>query len=1149
MNTNQLKRFAQEARIKLIDQIGAKLEKVLTSDSIALREKAGHLKKLQEAINKTSRQEVIDTVAYTWFNRFVALRFMDVNGYEPLGISVVSPVEGGTLPVILQEAKQGAIPEELKVNQQRVYDLLDGKISSSDAQNEAYVALLVGACNHLNTVFPFLFEKIDDYAELLLPDDLISSFSIIEDIRIGMQPEDCEEVEILGWLYQFYISALNEKLISSKKIYAKNELAPASQLFTPKWIVQYMVDNTLGQVWSEIRPESKVIESLEFYIKPTYIDVLNKRKPKSIEEIKFFEPCVGSGHILSYAFDVFYKIYEEEGYNPSEIPSLIITKNLFGVDIDRRAAQIASFVLLMKGREKQRRFLRTVAKEHIEPNISFYQDFEFDENFRNATALGSLIEIDAKDFKNFKIEENSLFAERQREVYKLYKLLGQRYDCVVTNPPYISSSRMEGSLKHYVETNYPETKSDLFATFILRCLELCNKDGLSGYMTPFVWMFISSYEKLRGEIIAKHFINNLIQLEYSGFDGATVPICTFTLRRLGIDNGKGSYIRLSDFKGSQNQAPKTLEAIQNNDCGWFYRANQLNFDKIPKLPIAYDASEKIFNVFTKGKSIATIGDARKGMVTANNPRFVRVWYENQNNNTSLFCESREAAKNSGSKWFPYTKGGDFRRWSGNIEYVVNWKNDGNELRSLKDEGYKVGSTNHNFDFIFKPAIVWTKITSSKQSFRLVDEGFLFDDASGLCSMNEIKKLDYVLGVLNSKIMLKVFDYINPTLNLQPGNVGAIPIITTNDAKLNAVVEVIRMCKNNSTKEWNTKETSWNFQLNELIRIKGQDIEEAYDSYCHYWQNKFFELHKNEEELNSQFIDIYGLQEELTPVVPLGDITILKEETDIVNGELVFDAKEIMNQFISYAVGCMFGRYSLDKPGLILANQGETLEDYLKTVELSVDELQFLPDDDNIIPILDNEWFEDDIVGRFYAFLKATFGTQNFDKNLAFVEDSVGDIRKYFLKTFYTDHVKRYKKRPIYWLFSSPSGAFNALIYMHRYTPDTLNTVLNGYLKEYQEKLKAQHEQLEHVKNVGTDREKVTAEKEQARINKVLLELQEYDRELFKIATERIAIDLDDGVLVNYNKFGEIIKPVSGLNDKKAKDKVRKFDWIDTDKIR
>jgi hypothetical protein len=653
MNTNQLKRFAQSARIKLIDQIGAKLEKVLTTDSVELREKAGHLKKLQEALNKTSKSEVIDTVAYTWFNRFVALRFMDVNGYEPIGVSVVSPMEGGTLPIILQEAKQGNIPEELAVQHQRIYDLLDGKIPSTDAQNEAYKDLLVGACNHLSKTLPFLFEKIDDYAELLLPDDLISQFSILQDVRDGMTAEDCAEVEILGWLYQFYISALNEKLISSKKIYTKNELAPASQLFTPNWIVQYMVDNTLGQVWSEIRPDSKVIDTLEFYIKPSYIDKLSKRESKSIENIKFFEPCVGSGHILSYAFDVFYKIYEEEGYNPSEIPTLIITKNLFGVDIDRRAAQIASFVLIMKGREKQRRFLRTVVKDHIEPNISFYQDFEFDNKFNNATALGSLIAIDPKDLEKFKIDENSLFAERQREVYKLYKLLGQRYDCVVTNPPYINSSRMEGSLKQYVETNYPETKSDLFATFILRCLDLCDGDGLTGYMTPFVWMFISSYEKLRNEIIAKHFINNLIQLEYSGFDGATVPICTFTLRRLNIDNAKGSYIRLSDFKGSQNQAPKTLEAINNTDCGWLYKANQLDFDKIPGSPLSFWTKDYAIKIFEEEKSLKNFAYPAKGMMPG--PTFIRFFWEVAHNNMAFEIKSHAESSNCSQKWYPYFK--------------------------------------------------------------------------------------------------------------------------------------------------------------------------------------------------------------------------------------------------------------------------------------------------------------------------------------------------------------------------------------------------------------------------------------------------------------------------------------------------------------
>ncbi|SFI99900.1 BREX-1 system adenine-specific DNA-methyltransferase PglX [Olleya namhaensis] len=1137
MNTNQLKRFAQDARIKLIDQIGAKLEKVLTTDSVELREKAGHLQKLQQAINKTSKADVIDTVAYTWFNRFVALRFMDVNGYQPIGVSIVSPTEGGTLPVILQEAKQGNIAEELPVQHQRIYDLLDGKIPSTDAQNEAYSNLLVGACNHLSETLPFLFEKIEDYTELLLPDDLISSFSIIEDIKVGMQPEDCNEVEILGWLYQFYISALNEKLISSKKKYAKNELAPASQLFTPKWIVQYMVDNTLGQVWSEIRPDSKVMDTLEFYIKPTYTEQAQKRKPKSIEDVTFFEPCVGSGHILSYAFDVFYKIYEEEGYNPSEIPKLIITKNLFGVDIDRRAAQIASFVLIMKGREKQRRFLRTVAKEHIEPNISFYQDFEFDNKFHNATALGSLIEINPKDVEKFKIEQNSLFAERQKEVFKLYKLLGKRYDCVVTNPPYITSSRMEGSLKQYVEANFPETKSDLFATFILRCLELCDGDGLTGYMTPFVWMFISSYEKLRGEIITKHFINNLIQLEYSGFDGATVPICTFTLRNKHLD-AQSSFISLEKFKGSQNQGPKSLEAINNRSCGWFYNSNPKRFKKIDGDLLGYWLNDIQIESLQIDKTLDDLGKTRRGLQPGDTPMFVRAWHEIEFEKLFI-AESNSTEKMANKKWALLNSGGKFRKWYGNFDSVVNWGNNGYDIKSY---GKGIIPSEHLY---FTKAIVWNKITSGRMGFRLQPFNIIPGDASPGFFPNDYNDINTILGFLNTKVTKPLLKLFAPTLNAQVGDLKKIPLKLT---KENSIPLLVKSIIGTSKFEWHSRETSWGFNKIELISLQGQDLEEAYNNFCQSWKSKFFEVHKNEEELNKQFIDVYGLQDELTPEVPLEDITILKEETSIKDGNLVFRESEIMAQFISYAVGCMFGRYSLDKPGLILANQGETLEDYLKTVTLSAAEVSFLPDDDNIIPILDNEWFEDDIVGRFYAFLKATFGKPNFDKNLAFVEDAVGDIRKYFLKSFYNDHWKRYKKRPIYWLFSSPSGAFNALIYMHRYTPDTLNTMLNGYVKDYQEKLKAQNQQLDHVKNVGTDREKVSAEKEQARINKILLELQEYDRELFKIATERIAIDLDDGVLVNYNKFGKVIKEVKGLNDKKAKDKVRKFDWIDVTEI-
>jgi hypothetical protein len=943
-------------------------------------------------------------------------------------------------------------------------------------------------------------------------------------------------------LYQFYISELNDELISSKKKYKKEDLAPASQLFTPKWIVQYMVDNTLGQVWAELHPETKILDSLAYYIKPSYPK--QERAAKSIEEIKFFEPCVGSGHILSYAFDVFYKMYEEQGYNPTEIPQLIIENNLFGVDIDPRAAQLASFVLLMKGRQKHRRFLRAVEKNNIQPNISFYQDFDFDNKFNNATALGSLVRVEEDEANSIVIDENSLFGERQEALKKLYQLLGQRYDVVVTNPPYISSSRMEGSLKQYVEATYPETKSDLFATFILRCLELCNKDGLTGYMTPFVWMFISSYEKLREEIIDKHFINNLIQLEYSGFDGATVPICTFTLRNSSISEAKGSYIRLSDFKGAKVQAPKTLEAIQNPNCGWFYTANQKDFDKIPGSPIGYWLSDSLFNVFYKSKTLEDIAKPRQGLVSANNERFVRLWSEVESTKSS-FCN------NTGNnyKWFLYNKGGSYRKWYGNIEHVINWQNNGSEIKNYKDINGNQLSRPQNMKFYFVEGVTWTAISSSNFSVRLQPSGIIFSNA-GMASFPENKDMLFIIGYLNSNIVSIVMRVLSPTLNFNAGDLKKIPINKFNDKEYDDIInESIEISK----KDWNSRETSLDFSKNELLKHQSQDLEESFDLYQQYWKNKFFQLHKNEEELNRQFIDIYGLQDELTPEVPLEDITILKEETDIVNGELVFDAKEVMTQFVSYAVGCMFGRYSIDKEGLILANQGETLEDYLTKVEKSEDSVSFLPDDDNIIPILDDEWFEDDIVGRFYEFLKVTFGTEDFEKNLAFVEECLGkDIRKFFVKDFYADHVlkKRYNKRPIYWQFSSPKGSFNVLIYMHRYTPDTLNQILNGYLKEYKEKLDTHKEQLDHLIETGSSSEQTKAAKQKDKLKLVLLELQEYERDvLYPLATERIAIDLDDGVLVNYNKFGTAIKKVTGLNDAKAKEKVRKFDWIDTTMIK
>lgn len=1184
MNTNSLKKFAQTARRKLISQVGAKLEYVLNMDSAELREKAGQIKKLQIAISDSSKEQVIEKVAYTWFNRLMALRFMDANDYQPLGIRIVTPKDGYTLPEILDNAKQGDISQELPVNHQHIYDLLNEKINSNNPQNEAYKELLIGACNHLNKVFPFLFERINDYTELLIPDDLISEFSIVQNIREGMTNEDCAEVEIIGWLYQFYISEKKDDLIQAKKRYNADEIAPVTQLFTPDWIVEYMVDNTLGQLWKEARPDSKITDNLSFYIKPATPELIPERKINSPEDIKFFDPCVGSGHILSYAFDVFYKIYEEEGYNPSEISELIITKNLFGIDIDDRSAQLASFALMMKGRQYQRRFLR----KSITPNITAFQNIEEHPKFENAKVLGSLIKITKEEVKVIEVDDSSLFGERNRQLKNQATLLSNKYDIVVTNPPYLNSSYMEPTLKKYVEKEYKETKSDLFACFLVQTSNFTKSDGFIGYISPYVWMFIKSYEWLREYVINNTTIASLIQLEYNAFGPAVVPIATFVLRNNLIENYKGSYIKLSDFTGVENQAPKTLEAIQNPNCAWFFKAKQNDFQKIPGSPIGYWLSEKMLSIYSN-KSLSEYAIPRAGMITGNNSIFLRFYHEINFHDIGFNFTNRNDASKSNRKWFPYQKGGPYKKWYGNLEYVVDFKNDGEKLRTTKNSKGKVPAHAFNDKYIFKHNVNWSSLTAGKFSTRITESGNLFD-ASGSAAFPERVEDTYVLsGFLNSPISQKLLSVTNPTLNFQAWEIGGLPI---NHEIFNniSLIKIIKNCRKTSKQEWNSRETSWDFQQNELIKHKGQDLEESLELYKDYWQKKFYELHHNEEELNARFIEIYGLQEELTPDVELKDITILQQELDqkelkeMVNDELLmlngkskwkledgkftidssqlniknlpFNQKEVMAQFVSYAVGCMFGRYSLDKEGLILANQGETLSDYIAKIQSSKSnikgeqDLTFVPDDDNIIPILDDEWFEDDITSRFYEFLKVTFGKENFEKNLRFIEDALGkNIRKYFVRDFYKDHIKRYKKRPIYWMFSSPKASFNVLIYMHRYTPDTLSIILNDYLKEYREKLKTRMEHLDHLIETGTSSEQTKASKEKDKLKLVLLELREYEREiLYPLATKRISIDLDDGVLVNYNKFGEAIKKVAGLNDKKAKDKVRKFDWIDTSLI-
>lgn len=1145
METNKLKKFAQEARVKLLQQIEGRLNYVLLNKntSTELLGKAQAVKALEKAISSSNLGTVVEKTAYTWFNRLIALRFMDANGYQPLGIKVVSSATGNShIPELLDEVNSGRIPSGLKVDEKLILDILDGRVASTNPDNEVYRMLLVAACNGLHEIFPFLFEEINDYTELLLPEDLTSDKSIIYDVVKGMDDESCAEVEVIGWLYQFYVSEKNAELINSKKVYDRDELAPASQLFTPKWIVQYMVDNTLGHLWWDSQSRSKVHESLEYFILPNR--KRSEGQNKSVEDIKFFEPCVGSGHILSYAFDVFYAIYEEGGYSPNEIPELILTKNLWGVDIDERAAQMASFVLMMKARSKSRRFF----KKSIQPNIYSYKDYSSDNKFNNAMALGSLIRVEPSEIEEIKVDNSSLFGDEQNELKGLYRLLGQRYDVVVTNPPYISSSRMEGSVKQYVLKHYAETKSDLFAAFIIRCLELTKPGGYTGYMTPFVWMFISSYEKLRESLINEFFINNLVQLEYSGFNGATVPICTFTLRNERTEIEKGNYIRLSDFKGPKVQGAKTLEAIHNPDCGWFYCANQRDFLKIPGSPIGYWAKKELIEAYQYPK-LSEFATPRAGMITGNNSIFLRFFHEVDYGNIGFNIKSRNEARDSGLRWFPYQKGGPFRKWYGNLEYVVFFENDGHYLRTLKNSKGKVPAHAFNDKYIFKPNVNWSSLTAGKFSTRITLCGNLFDASGSAAFPIDVQTTKVLSAFLNSKVVEILLGIVNPTLNFQAWEIGNLPV-SPNIFKDEEILSLVDHCYQITLEEWNSRETAWGFEANPLLNMTAFDIQESIELFEQYWLNRLYELHNLEKKLNSKVLSIYNLEKNSIDDLQLKDISLLKSEFIVEEGSVKINTHELISQFVSYSAGCMFGRYSLDQEGLILANQGETLQDYVAKVGKSESEISFLPDDDNIIPVLDDEWFEDDIVGRFHEFLKASFGEKNFVKNLQFVEDCLGkDIRKYLTKDFYKDHIKRYKKRPIYWMFSSPKGHFKVLVYLHRYTPDTLSRILNNYLREFMSKLSSEKERQQDIVVTGAPREQAKALKEIDKIEKQIDDCLEYEAILRELALERIELVLDDGVLVNYNKMGKAVATVPGLNDAKAKKKVRGFDWIDTTQIR
>ena len=1138
MNTNKLKTFARSARTKLMSDVGAKLSWVLShkdDNAELLGNRRGDVAKLEERITAVGTAQVIDEVAYTWFNRLVALRFMDANGYNiPC---VVTPAEGMSLPEILQDAKSGHIDDRFNVERSKISDILDGKVlaTSGNPESDVYRMLLVSACNSWNCAMPFMFEQLNSYTDLLLSDNLLGENSIVTIVREGMSVDNCQQEELIGWLYQFYIAELKEEVEpnkSSKTGLKAEEIPAATQLFTPHWIVRYMVENSLGRIWMTLHPDSPLKKQMTYYID----EVEGQTSPipadvKSTKDIRFIDPCMGSGHVLVYAFELLCKMYEEEGYSNSEIPTLIFKNNLFGIDIDPRCSQLANFALTMKAQSYYRRYLRKSVKINAIALSNVTNDViescgDFDSTsavylLSQANNLGSLISITESDYNKIATTDGGLFSVNSDKLKEMALLLSQKYHCVVTNPPYLGKG-MNVILKSFVTKLYPDSKSDLMATFMERCLDMNTASGYTAMINQHSWMFLSSYVNLRKKIIANSHISSLLHLgprTFPEIGGEIVQNAAFVLGNFTTED-KGQYVRLVDFSDAVLKDVKCVESIQNRDCGWFYIAEQKNFEKIPGSPIGYWLSEMAISSFDNPK-ISDAGISSPGIRTGVDEIFIRFWQEV--GFETLKTNSKSVVNlTTSAKWYPITRGGEYNRWYGNLFHIVNAENNFQEVK-FKCPDYRL----RDESLYFKEGITWTMISSSKPSFRICPEGVLFGNGGPTLYIENIL---YILAFLNSKVTRLFLSLLNPTLNFTKSDIDKLPLITMNN---DTVSELSLINRNISKQDWDAHETSWEFKQNELVKFhklcenEENRLEFLYNEYELVWKDNFLQLHHNEEELNRQFIGIYGLQDELTPDVPLKEITILQQgEIKIEDNEIVFQPAVVLKQFMSYAVGCMMGRYSIDEAGLILANQGEGVAEYLEKIPNPT----FMPDDDGIIPVLEGEYFLDDLTERFKQFMSTAIGDQNSSENLNFILSHVGDIRKYFYKDFYNDHVKMYKKRPIYWMFSSPKKHFQVLVYMHRMRSDTPSKVFNDYLQPYIHKLEAERhtQQNELLRADITPREKISATKREIDLSKMLLDCEEYAKTLLAFASTRLTIDLDDGVKVNYTKFKGIVTKIVGL---------------------
>ena len=1094
--------------------IGTAEPYAITGNAISQRKRLVEVicKKEKDSDYATAYKYILEEVAYTWFNRLIAIRFMEVNDYLPAHIRVLSSESGKIEPDLVTTP----FDAELNFTSDEKEAVL--RLKTENKLDELFRLLFIKQCNVLNEILPALFEKTNDYTELLLNLSVVDREGVVYHLIHDIEEDDFNiekggQVEIIGWLYQYYISERHDQIINIYKGTVKTEDVPAAtQLFTTDWVVRYMVDNSLGKYWIERNPQSSLRGKLKYLAVPKSGAVPHIDEKVEPQSLTFFDPCMGSGHILIYAFEVLMDIYEECGYSARDAASEIVRHNLFGLDIDPRAYQLAYFSIMMKARQYDRRFLT----REIEPQIYYPKSKQ------DLVQFGSLVQVIALEEKPQEPKDLTLFNMNYKDVlndWNFRRLLAQKYVVVCTNPPYLN--KYNPQLKDYVIENYKDYSGDLFSVFIYRNLLLCRQDGYCGFMTPFVWMFIKTYEKLREFIIRNKSITTLIQMEYSAFEEATVPICSFVLQNRKA-NELGLYFRLSDFKGGMEvQRQKVLEAIANPDCGYFYEAQQSNFSKIPGSPVAYWVSEKFISNFENGQLLGTLADSKQGLATADNNRFLREWYEVQYYKIKFDACDIDDAVRSNSKWFPYNKGGEFRKWYGNNDYVVNWENDGFEIRNFVDEKGKLRSRPQNTDFYFRESASWSLVTSSMAAFRYKLPGNIFDVA-GMSFFSD-NNLFYLLALCNTKVVMEVLKVIAPTINYQCGDIANIPVLIE-EAKKPLIISTVQNNIALSKTDWDSYETSWDFKKHPLLRPVSRlaDDYTAWKSEC---EQRFLQLKANEEELNRIFIDIYGLQDELTPEVDEKEVTVHRifdtkdDVPESMQGSAYVRTKrdEIVS-LLSYAVGCMFGRYSLDVDGLAYAG-GEWDASKYKT---------FQPDRDGILPITDEEYLQDDIISRLCDWLKAAYGADTLEENLDFIANALGGkgdssreiIRNYFLKDFFKDHCKTYQKRPIYWLFDSgKQDGFKALIYLHRYTPDTIGNIRVDYLHKmqrvYESEIGRMQDMIDHSTNA---REVAASTKRKEKLQKQLKECRDYDEMIAHLALSRIELDLDDGVKVNYEKI-------------------------------